>query len=223
MFPPPLLTGTSTFDFGLSRTSMAMGLVCNQAPGGTIFCRVVSPSPRPSCALLSADGFHFTLSQCHSLLFAPFPACRLHSVVRRFGTYHAVHRRRIRSSSGNGHHTSPLWMFRICLPYERFDDGPRWAARPRQSARGRYPLWAVQWLRWISPPLSRDRSNEVIGGGDIHRSSISPSFRGSNSFRAPPRRPGFASGQKRSMTAWWLVINRILKRGGKCRHHGDGV
>ena len=62
-------------------------------------------------------------------------------------------------------------------------------------------------------PLSRDRSNGVIGGGDVHRSSTSPSFSGSKSFCAPPRRPEFASERKESMTAWWLVAIRILERG----------
>ena len=105
------------------------------------------PFPPVSRALLSADGFHFTLSQCHSSSFAPFPARRLHSVRRRFGPYHAIHLRRIRSSSEHGHHASPLWIFRVEIPSERFVDGPRWAACPRQSARGRRPLWAVQWPR----------------------------------------------------------------------------
>ena len=78
----------------------------------------------------------------------------------------------------------------------------------------------------VSPPLIlRTRRMKRSGGGDIHRSSPQPSFscRGRGSTRAPPRHPGSASERKESMTEWWLVANSILKRGGKCRHHGDGV
>ena len=58
----------------------------------------------------------------------------------------------------------------------------------------------------------------MIGGGDVHRSLMSPSYSGSISFRVSPRRPGFASERKETMTAWWLAAVRTMKHGGNCRH-----
>ena len=63
----------------------------------------------------------------------------------------------------------------------------------------------------------------MIGGGDFHQSSISPSFSDSISFCVPPRRPGFALKRKETTTAWWLAAVRIIKRGDRCLHHGGGA
>ncbi len=62
-----------------------------------------------------------------------------------------------------------------------------------------------------------------IGGGDVHESSLQPSFSCRGFRHVPPRYPGSASEQKGTMTEWWLVANKISKRGDKCRRHGDGV
>jgi hypothetical protein len=51
MFPPPLLTGTLNVRLGLTRTSMALGLVCNQTPG--VLKRVVNPFPPAIMCLCS--------------------------------------------------------------------------------------------------------------------------------------------------------------------------
>ncbi len=111
------------------------------------------PFPPVSRALLSADGFHFTLSQCHSLSFAPFPACPLHSVMSRFGPYLVFHRRRIHLSSEHGHHTSPLWIFRLPYPMNASTmghGGPLVPVSPREVAFLSGPSVAALDL---SPPV----------------------------------------------------------------------
>jgi hypothetical protein len=64
--------------------------------------------------------------------------------------------------------------------------------------------------------------NEETGGGDIHRYSMQPLFRGSIVVCRLPQRPGKASEQKESMTVWWYAVIRNMKRGDNCNHHGDG-
>ena len=56
-----------------------------------------------------------------------------------------------------------------------------------------------------SPPCLRTRTNEMIGGGDVHQSSSLPLFSGSIFACMLPRHPGFASEQKGTMTAWWYL------------------
>ncbi len=65
--------------------------------------------------------------------------------------------------------------------------------------------------------------NEETGGGDIHQYSMPPLFSSSIVVCRLLQRPGHASEQKESMTAWWYAAIRIMKRGDNCRHHGEGV
>ena len=118
------------------------------------------------------------------------------------GPYHAIHCRRIVCHRITVHYAVTAVVSVGVTLLERSNDGPQWAAYPRQSWQSCHPLWAVWWPRWIFPPLSQDQSNEVIGGGDFHQSSILPLFSGSLSFCMPPWRPGFALERKETMTTW---------------------
>ena len=112
-------------------------------------------SPGNHVPLPCADGFPPPCPNAAPCPLPPFPACPLHSVMSRFGPYLVFHRRRIRLSSEHGHHTSPLWIFQVEVPYKRFDDGPWWAARPRQSAQDCLPLWALVAAFRFSPLILR--------------------------------------------------------------------
>ena len=64
--------------------------------------------------------------------------------------------------------------------------------------------------------------NEETGGGDIHRYSMPPLFKGSIVVCGLLQRPGQALEQKESMTAWWCTVIRIIRPENNCHHHGDG-
>ena len=78
------------------------------------------------------------------------------------------------------------------IPYECFDDGPQWAARPRQSAQGCLPLWALVAAFCFPPLILWTQRMKRSGGGDVHQSSLQPPFSCRGSMRAPPRYPGHA-------------------------------
>ena len=65
--------------------------------------------------------------------------------------------------------------------------------------------------------------NEETRGGDIHRYSMPPLFKGSIVVCGLPQRPEQALEQKESMTAWWYAVIRIMKRGDNFRLQGDGA
>ena len=77
----------------------------------------------------------------------------------------------------------------------------------------------------LSPPVSgSDRiNNEDTGGGDIHRYSMPPLFKGSIVVCRLPQRPGQVLEQKESMPAWRYAVIRIMKPGDNCHHNGDGA
>ena len=150
-----------------------------------------------------------TLSRCHTSSFAPSPVCPLHSVhswcLRALphdpsSSYCSS----LEHGSLSGHRCS---ICRCHTPQML----QRWATvgRLSPSVCAKLPSSLGRSVAALDfPPLSRDRLNEVIGGGDTHRSLMLPSFSGSNLFRAPPQRPGSASERKETMTAWWLAVNR---------------
>ena len=120
------------------------------------------PFPPVERALLSAGVFHFTLSQCHSSSFAPFPVRPLHSVRSRFEPYLAIHRRRIRRSSGPVCHAVTCCSVAGASPSDASTMGHGGPLVPVSSRGGRHPLWAVG-SRLRFPPLdSPDSTNEKI-------------------------------------------------------------